>query len=894
MKRFVIATVIICIAAAVLVTGQLARPMKARAQTAPPAEAQTVPQAASGGTAGDVAPSGAIGGEATGGSAPREMGFVRTTSGNYPRARRLAATAEAAAALPQGVDLTRYDLPVGSQGRQSSCVAWSVAYYYKTMQEAREHKWDLSRADKQFSPSFLYNQINRGADRGASFPSAFEVLKNQGETDLEECPYSQFDYLTQPNSRQSEAAKPYRIANYSYLWRGSGGNDVNEIKARLAAGDPVALGIPVYQAFYDCQGDWVDSPATNETWYGNHAVTAVGYDDTAGGGLGGIKIANSWGSWWGAGGYVVLSYRFIADYCWEAWVMNDRASDRPEVSSLSPQSGNCDTEVTISGDNFGAQRGNSAVKFAGKPATATSWSNDKIKVKVPAGAEDGEVKVFNWLGEPSNGVAFDMTLSLAGVAPGVAKPGDQTVLYGNDLGNVPGKLMMGNATLKVVSWTDNKIVFHAPSALGSGSLRAYVGDQCSNAVSFSVAASTWYLAEGCTGEGFETWVLVQNPNTSPASINVTYMTPGGAVQGPSMALAAGSRQSINVADTVPGQLQVSTRVTADKPVIAERSMYGNNRRWGSDCVGVESPTTTWYLAEGCTGEGFETWILVQNPNSTPTNIMITYMTPNGKVDGPYVSLPANSRQTFNVADTMPGQMQVSTRVDSEKPVIAERSMYWNGRTGGHDSVGVTSPATTWYLAEGCTGPGYETWILVMNPGRKDAKVTLTYMTERGEVKGPSVTLKASTRKTFCLADTVPNTTSVSTKVSADQPVIAERSVYWNNKIEGHNSAGVTDPAETWYLAEGSTGGGIETWVLIQNPNDSPAKVTLTYMTPNGTVSGPTVTLPANSRKTFSVADTVPKQWQVSTRVTADKPVIAERSMYGNGRQWGHNSAGIPK
>jgi hypothetical protein len=182
----------------------------------------------------------------------------------------------------------------------------------------------------------------------------------------------------------------------------------------------------------------------------------------------------------------------------------------------------------------------------------------------------------------------------------------------------------------------------------------------------------------------------------------------------------------------------------------------------------------------------------------------------------------------------------------------------------------------------------------MNPGSKDARVTLTYMTDRGEVKGPTVVVKAGTRHSFFAADTVPNTWSVSTKVTSDQPIVAERSCYWNNRIEGTNSMGVTSPADSWDLAEGCTGAGFETWVLVQNPNSTPTKITLTYMTPGGSIAGPKVTLPANSRKTFFVADTVPNQWQVSTRVTADKPVIAERSMYGSNRTWGHDSVGISK
>ncbi|MBN1288686.1 MAG: hypothetical protein JXA49_03510 [Actinobacteria bacterium] len=45
--------------------------------------------------------------------------------------------------------------------------------------------------------------------------------------------------------------------------------------------------------------------------------------------------------------------------------------------------------------------------------------------------------------------------------------------------------------------------------------------------------------------------------------------------------------------------------------------------------------------------------------------------------------------TFNVADTVPGADSVSTTVESDIPVVAERAMYWNNRTGGHDSIGAS-------------------------------------------------------------------------------------------------------------------------------------------------------------------------------------------------------------
>jgi hypothetical protein len=116
-------------------------------------------------------------------------------------------------------------------------------------------------------------------------------------------------------------------------------------------------------------------------------------------------------------------------------------------------------------------------------------------------------------------------------------------------------------------------------------------------------------------------------------------------------------------------------------------------------------------------------------------------------------------------------------------------------------------------------------------------------------------------------------------------------MYGNGRQWAHDSIGASAADTNWCLAEGSTGPGFETWVLVQNPNDTEARVTLTYILGDSTRDGPTVTLPAHSRRTFDVADTVGQVWEVSTIVTSDKPVIAERAMYGNGRAWGTDSIG---
>ena len=62
------------------------------------------------------------------------------------------------------------------------------------------------------------------------------------------------------------------------------------------------------------------------------------------------------------------------------------------------------------------------------------------------------------------------------------------------------------------------------------------------------------------------------------------------------------------------------------------------------------------------------------------------------------------------------------------------------------------------------------------------------------------------------------TYNVSTKVtSTGGDVICERAVYGNNRQWGHDSIGTSIKTFAWAMAEGCTAGGMETWVLVQNP-----------------------------------------------------------------------------
>jgi len=308
-------------------------------------------------------------------------------------------------------------------------------------------------------------------------------------------------------------------------------------------------------------------------------------------------------------------------------------------------------------------------------------------------------------------------------------------------------------------------------------------------------AKTWYLPEGSSNWGFETWTLVENPNPGPASVTLTYMTE---TQGPKVVqktIPAYSRATYNMQADI-GAADSSIQVSSDIPVVAERSMYKDNRREGSCSIGATTPSSDYFLAEGATGYdvGFTTYVLVQNPQSTPTDVTLTYQTASGKVAGPSFTMQPNSRKTVRVNDQLPANTNVSTQVHGSQPIIAERAMYWDNGTGTafHASIGLPSPHMTFYVPDGQTSNGWETWTLVENPNPAAVTVRITYLPQGG---GTPVSftdeIPPGTRASYSMADKIPSGRASIMVQSLDgaRPVMVERAMYCNNRGAGTDTIG---------------------------------------------------------------------------------------------------------
>lgn len=300
-----------------------------------------------------------------------------------------------------------------------------------------------------------------------------------------------------------------------------------------------------------------------------------------------------------------------------------------------------------------------------------------------------------------------------------------------------------------------------------------------------------------------------------------------------------------------------------------------------------APASTGYLAEGSTNGPFDTWVLVANPSEKQTvAACLTFFTGTGAVPGPVVTLPPQTRRSVRVRNYVT-DWNVSTIIDGiTGTVVAERAMYAANAlaSGAHVGKAADSPGPVWFLPEGASTGGFETWILVANPdASRGSNIRLTYLTESGPIAGPEMLLGPYQRASFRINDTV-QTFDVSTRVDADGPgVVAERATYVNNnRLAGAtNSPGTQAPGTNWYLTEGATTGGFETWVLVANPDPVlSATVVLNYMTGTGPVTGPTFELGPSKRRSVLVNSSV-STYNVATRVSANRPVVAERALYSN-------------
>jgi hypothetical protein len=302
-----------------------------------------------------------------------------------------------------------------------------------------------------------------------------------------------------------------------------------------------------------------------------------------------------------------------------------------------------------------------------------------------------------------------------------------------------------------------------------------------------------YFAEGADGTFFSTSVALFNPSDAPVLVNVRFLGPDGARMVTPVQLPARSPAYLDAGSLGLPFSEFSIVVESPGPLAVERRMtWDRTRVYGSHgSTGVASPALTWHFAEGATIGGIQTFFLLQNPGTTPAHVTMRYWLSNGAAETRVHVVPPASRLTVwaNEEGAPLDAAEFATKIEADVPVVAERAVYRDAprQTFGAGSVasGVAAPDVSWSFAEGATGPYFDTFLLLANPG--DVTATADVRFRRA---GVHVSQDDDLRHTYVLAphsrrtvwvdqeDTRLADTAFSSHVTADVPILAERAMWW--------------------------------------------------------------------------------------------------------------------
>lgn len=226
----------------------------------------------------------------------------------------------ALANLPAKVDLRDNPAmpPVYDQQQIGSCTANGIGAAVEFM----------LRSEKltDFMPSRLFIYYNEramegsvGFDSGAQIRDGVKSVAKQGV-----CPEDEWPYDGDPADPDGSWPAGHRAAMKptSACYAAASGTtavvyervvqQADQIRAVLAAGDPVVFGFTVYASFESeqvAQTGVVPMPGPDEEQLGGHCTVIVGYDDQATRFL----VRNSWGTGWGQGGYFTMPYEYVTN-----------------------------------------------------------------------------------------------------------------------------------------------------------------------------------------------------------------------------------------------------------------------------------------------------------------------------------------------------------------------------------------------------------------------------------------------------------------------------------------------------------------------------------------------------------------------------------------------------
>lgn len=410
----------------------------------------------------------------------------------------------------------------------------------------------------------------------------------------------------------------------------------------------------------------------------------------------------------------------------------------------------------------------------------------------------------------------------------------------------------------------------------------------------SARSSAWYCpgvpVTGALGEGS---VVVANAGERRLTGSVTVFPDKGESRRTPIAVGPSSRASVRLGDVVNSSYASALIEFDGGDAVAEVVTVGPLGDTVSACA--SSASSSWYFAEGVTTRDASEILLALNPFPDDAVVDVVFSTEEGIVSPQALTgllVRGQALTSINVGEFVQRRESVSVSLVARtgRLVVGRLQVFDGsaGRKGISVGLGAAAPGPVWYFPEGLVVDGQSERFLVYNPGRTEAQVELSLVLDSGEAEPLRLTIPRESRLSVVAAEEsripkgVPHAVTVR---SLDGPeVVVERAIDGASPSARTGvsiTLGARLPAKRWATAAGAADDTTDEWVVVQNPGDKPAFVTLKLLgdgaaTQVGNVSN--VEVPAGQRRAFHVNAAL-KRTQAPILLTATEAVVVERDLY---------------
>lgn len=297
------------------------------------------------------------------------------------------------------------------------------------------------------------------------------------------------------------------------------------------------------------------------------------------------------------------------------------STSAPLVTTVTPSGGGVGVSVTISGVNFGATQGTSAVNFNGISALVTDWRNSEIVAVVPTAATTGAVTVVMNSVVSNSDITYTVINPVINtLSPPEGPNGGLITLNGSGFGTSQNgsTVQFNGVTASVSSWSNTSISATVPSNAITGPVTVTVGGVISDGVTFTVTGTLAVTGVSpgvgpvgtsvtITGTGFGT---TQNGGSASFNGNVGSISSWNATQ--IVAIVPSGTTTGSVSVTVAGVTAYGPAFEINSTIQLTDSL-GNQSSVTSEIVGGK-----WYLAQA-QGSGCSSCTVRGNRTNTYDN-----------------------------------------------------------------------------------------------------------------------------------------------------------------------------------------------------------------------------------------------------------------------------------